>query len=348
MKPTLLDLLRLGFRRGSRWRVLALFAGLALLPSAVAVLPLWAQLAPRLDAYPGAAVLEQGLQAPLVLDLLRGLSEGGGNGAIGLGLAGGLVLALLVGPWSAGAALAEARAAEPMRLRGLLASAGDLWGRMVRTLLVAALPLGVAVGIASGLSFAATEAGKKALTEASDVAGHRWALLAGALLFFLAHLTVDAGRAHLAARPERRSAFLAWSAGAWMVLRRPVQTVVIGAVGTGLALLVAFALLALRGRLPLWPVWSPVFGFLLATLATGALAWGRSIRLTALAELAAWDGAERHRKRALRTARKGVRIAPTDPLLPAMAEPAPPPADVEPRPLDVTAPVEAPPRTGEG
>jgi len=350
VKPTLLGLLRLGFARGSRWRVLALFSGLAILPSLVAMLPLWVVVAPKLDAYPGAAALRDGLQAPLVFELLRTLGEKGGTGAIGLGLMGGLVLALVVGPWSAGAALAEARAAEPMRLHGLLAAAGDLWGRMVRMLLVALLPLGVASGIAGGLSAAAEQAGLKATTEAAAVAGGRWALAAGAVLLFLAHLTVDAGRAHLAARPERRSAFLAWAAGAWMVMRRPIQTIVIGAAGTGLALALAFALLAARGHLPFWPAWSPVLGFLLATLATAAVAWGRSVRLAALAELAAWDGAERARKKALKAARAAYRIAPTEPLLPAVADPTPPPPPTpeEPRPLDVTAPMEAPPKSGEG
>ncbi|MFO0582103.1 MAG: hypothetical protein U0229_07525 [Anaeromyxobacter sp.] len=348
MKPTLLGLLRIGFARGSRWRVLALFSGLALLPSIAGVAPLWAYLAKRLDAWPGAAALEGGFSTPIVMEVLfdgENLSR-----SITYGLAAALVLALLVGPWSAGAALAEARAAEPMRMRGLLASAGDLWGRMVRTLLVAAIPLGVAAAIAGGIVKAAEEAAKKVTLESAADARTRAALAAAAVVVFLAHLTLDAGRAHFAAEPGRRSAFLAWVAGAWLVIRRPVATIVVGAVGTGLALAVAAALLALRGRLPLWPAWSTVIGFVLATLATAAVAWGRSTRLAALAELAAWDGAERARKKALRAARKATRVAPTEPLLPAQPEPTPPPpAELEPRPLDVTQPVDpAPPKAGEG
>ena len=41
------------------------------------------------------------------------------------------------------------------------------------------------------------------------------------LFVWLAHVTVEAGRAHLAAEPERKSALLAWWSGVRLAVRRP-------------------------------------------------------------------------------------------------------------------------------
>jgi len=133
---------------------------------------------------------------------LRALSDEQGGRSIVLGLVAGVVLALVVAPWSAGAALAEGRAVEPMRIRGLLAAAGDLYGRLVRLVLVGALPLGLAALAASGLFAGAEAVRAKALTEAAGRAPSLWAGVGTAVLVFLAHLTLDAGRAQLAADPR--------------------------------------------------------------------------------------------------------------------------------------------------
>ena len=320
------SLLRLGVERGSRWRVLALFTGLALMPSALAVAPAWAYLSTRLDHAVGYESYRQHLTPSGAMELLRGLGEDGSGSKIGLGLVGGLLVALLVAPWSAGAAMAESRSTAPTRMRPLLGMAGELYGRLVRMTLVALVPLGIAGGVAAGLMKGADALGKKALTEAAAYGWIHGAEVAAAVAIFLAHLTLDAGRAHLAVRPERRSALLAWAAGAWMVIRRPVRSIALGAAGAALALVPAMVAMSLRERLPPGPGWSIVLGFLLATAATTALAWGRSVRLAALAELAAQDGLERARNRALRAARKATRVAKTEPLLPAMEDPGPTPA----------------------
>jgi len=330
---TLAALLRFGFVRGSRWRVLALFAGLAILPSLVATLPVWTFLSIQLDRSVAAEGLSAGLTLPLAFELVRTLSDERAGRMIVLGLASGLLVALVVGPIAAGAALAEGRAHQPMSIRGLLAAAGDLYGRLLRMVLVAAIPLGLAGAAAGGLFAAAERASARALTEADGRAPGLWAALGSAVLLFLAHLTLDAGRAFLAASPTRRSAFLAWTSGVWLVVRRPVRACVLGAAGTALGLGVALAFMALRGRLPAGPAWATAAGFLLATLATAAVAWGRSARLAALSELAALDAAERFRRRALAAARRAPRSVPTEPLLEAVPAPEPP------HPLDVTAPL---------
>ena len=322
----IVPLLRLGLSRGSRWRVLALFTGLALVPSALAVAPAWAYLSGKLDHSVGYASYRQHLTSSGLLELLRGLGENGSGGRIGLGLAGGLLVALLVGPWSAGAAMAESRSEVPMRMRPLLGMAGELYGRLVRMTLVAFVPLGIAGGLAAGFVKGADDLARKSLTEADAFGWHHRAQAAVAVVVFLAHLTLDAGRAQLAARPERRSAFLAWAAGAWMVIRRPVKTIALGAAGAALALVPAVVAMSIRERLPPGPGWSIVLGFLLATGATASLAWGRSVRIAALAELAAVDGLGRARNRALRAARKAIRVARTEPLLPAMDAPGATPA----------------------
>lgn len=334
-------LLRLGLSRGSRWRVLALFAGLAVLPSLVAALPIWRFLSAHLDRSVAADTVAGDLTLPVALELLRALADQQGGPAIGLGLASGLVIALVVGPWSAGAALAEGRAAEPMQIRGLLAAAGDLYGRLARMVVVAVLPLGLAWLAAGGLFAGARAASAKAFTESAGRAPYLWAGLIAAGLLFVAHLTLDAGRAQIAARPVRRSAFLAWVAGASLVLRRPIRSGLLGLAGTGLGLGGAFVLMALRGLLPAGPGWATALGFVLAALATAAVAWGRSVRLAALSELAALDAAERVRRRVLRAARRASRSAATEPILPAAGE------GTTSHTLDITAPISSPPPPGE-
>ncbi|MGC4001399.1 MAG: hypothetical protein QM767_29650 [Anaeromyxobacter sp.] len=321
MIPGLPSLLRLGLVRASRWRVLALFSTLALVASAAAVLPLWAYLAGQLDHAVGPDATGP-VTTGLLLELTRGLSENGGGVSIGLGLVGGLALSLLLGPWSAGAAMAEARAEAPLRFRALLGAAGQLYGRLLRLWLVALIPLGAAAGVSAALVHHAGDRAAHALTEAEALAAQRHGLWGALAVVFLAQLTVEAARAELAARPERRSALLAWAAGSWLVLRRPVRTLVSGALGVALALLASGAFMALRGRLPSGAGFTAL-GFLLATLASAGVAWGRAVRLGALAELAAHDEVVRAERRARRAERKQARRAAKQQARQADGAPAP-------------------------
>jgi hypothetical protein len=281
---------RVGLARATRWRMLLLFALATLIPAALATLPVWQFLSGLLDHAPRADLLARGMESSWLPDLLHGLEENPAAKAIPGGLLGGLVVALLVAPAMAGMALAEARSEQPLRFRPLLAGAGEAYGRMVRMAIAATLPLGAAGLATSGVLYLARKAGEKAVTEHAAVVQGRWALAVAAALFFLAHLTVDAGRARMAAQPARRSAFLAWLSGTWMVIRRPFRAVRVGILGALAGVGLGLVVMAVRQRLPAGPAWSAWAGILLAQVAAAAVGWGRAIRIAGLAELARGDG----------------------------------------------------------
>jgi hypothetical protein len=196
----------------------------------------------------------------------------------------------------AGAALALASADEPLRFRALLTGAAEHYGRMLRTVFVSLLPLGLAGAAAFGLSRAAAKAAEHAVLENQAIRYGRLAALAGFLLLFLAQLTVDAGRAAFAAEPHRRSACLAWWSGARLVLRRPGRALLAGATTLAAAAVLAAIFLLLRARLPQTGSVTVSLAFVLAELAVASVGWNRAARLVALAELMRADAAERARR----------------------------------------------------
>jgi hypothetical protein len=280
------DSIRTGFRRATRWRLLVLLAILSAIPAVLATLPIWQLLAGALDHAPRAALLAAGLDASLLPDLAQLATDTGAGAAIRGGFFSALVVALLLGPVAAGATLAEAGSDHALELRPLLTGAGRFYGRMFRTVLVAVIPLGLAgaaIGLVGRLSRLSAE---KAVTEAAAASQVRWSVAVGLAIFFLAHLTLDAGRARIGARPERRSALLAWFAGAWLVVRHPVHAVAIGVAGLAAGPVTALAVMALRERLPAGPRWSLVAAVLLAQVAAAAVGWGRAVRVAGLTRLA--------------------------------------------------------------
>ena len=289
-----------GLARATRVRLLLLLALASALPAALATFPAWRFLAARLDHAPGAEVLARGLDGSVLPDLVHALQGSPAAGAVSQGIAAAFLLALLIGPVLAAAALAEAGSVRRLPGRALLAASGDLYGRMLRTSLVAAIPLGLAGGGAGLLLRAARKVSERALTETEAVAAGRWALAGSALLLLVAHVTLDAGRAQMAARPERRSALLAWLAGAWLVARRPVRSLGLGLAGTLLGLGIGLAAMAVRERLPAGPAWAMAAGVLLAQVAALAVGWGRAARLGALRSLALEDAEARRVRRARR------------------------------------------------
>ncbi|MGA8890685.1 MAG: hypothetical protein WB493_03885 [Anaeromyxobacteraceae bacterium] len=278
--------IRAGFRRATRWRLLLLLALLSALPAALATLPIWQFLAGALDHAPRAALLAAGMEASWLPDLAQLAAEKGAGAGIQGGLLSALVVALLLGPVMAGATLAEAGSDHPLRLRPLLTGAGRFYGRMFRMVLVAAIPLGLAGAAISVVAKLTDASVAKAVTEVAAASQVRWAIGVGIVIFFLAQLTLDAGRARIAARPERKSAFLAWLAGAWLVVRHPVHSIAIGLAGVVAGPVAALAVMALRERLPAGPGWSLVATVLLAQVAAAAVGWGRAVRVAGLARLA--------------------------------------------------------------
>ena len=168
---------------------------------------------------------------------------------------------------------------------------------MVRVVVVAAIPLGLAGLGAVLLSRGAEKAAARAVTEAAAASRGRWTIVAIGILVFVAHLTVDAARARIASRPDRRSALLAWFSGTWLVLRRPVHALAIGLAGAMVGPVLGLVVMGLRERLPAGPRWAVVAGVLLAQVAAVAVGWGRAVRIAGLTRLSRADAEERLSRR---------------------------------------------------
>ncbi len=269
-------------RRGAQWRYLVLFLLLMLMPVGLAFVPIAGLLGSLFDHSPRAADLVARLDSHAFTEVLRQMGEPAAQGVF-TGTHAGLVFAAILAPGLAGAAATLARAQEgPLRLRALLAGAGELYPRMLRMALVALLPLGIAALVAGVAFHFAGKSSERAVVEATSDRAMRIATGVSVLFFWLAHVTLEAGRAHLAAQPERKSAFLAWWGGVRLVLRRPGKVLGLCLVttvgGFGGALLVT----ALRNRLVQAGPGTIVLALLLSQLAVLAIAWGRSSRLAGL------------------------------------------------------------------
>ncbi|HEY2028755.1 MAG TPA: hypothetical protein VGH20_06065 [Myxococcales bacterium] len=286
-------LLRKSLVRAGQWRLLFVFWAAVFLPSVLVALPVLAFFEKHLGHSPAALFTR--MDSATALDLFRQLSEDGSDANIRQGVVAALLVLLVSAPFAAAAAVAAAQTDERLRFRALLAGAGGLYGRMVRTFVAALIPFAIAAALTSAAFFAANRANDKAIRE--TLALGRWALAsaAAAVLIFLAHLVVDAARAQFAAAPQRRSALFALGKSLRLFVRRPLRVLGIGLVG-GLCAAVPSALLMLaRVRLPQRNPALVALAWLLAQLAIVCVGWGRNVRIFALAELSRADAAERLR-----------------------------------------------------
>jgi hypothetical protein len=276
------ELLGRALRRGAQWRYLVLFLVLMLMPIGLAFGPIASFLGSLFDHSPRAAELVARLDSHAFTEILRQLGEPSAEGMF-TGTHASLVFAAILAPALAGAAATLARAQEgPLRMRALLAGVGELYPRMLRMALVALLPLGVA-GVVAGIAFHfAGKSGEHAVVEATSDRATRIATGVSVLFLWLAHVTVEAGRAHLAAQPERKSTFLAWWSGVRLVLRRPGKVLGLCLVTTVCGVGGAVLVTALRNRLVQAGPGTIVLALLLSQLAVVAIAWGRSSRISGL------------------------------------------------------------------
>lgn len=272
-------------RAALQWRLLLWWALLLLLPALVATLPAWQLLSSSLDYSPFAARLAERLDLLSIADILTAARERHAAALTG-GAGVGVVLALLFSPLLTGMTGFAARAARgtpPPGFTALLAGGAHEYGRMLRMLVWAALPLGLALGLGSGALNLAGKVAEKAVLQGDAERAIRLAQLAGALLLMLAHVTLEAGRALLAldddARPRRVSAVLAWGAACRLLLRRPLALVglylAITLPGLGIAALLGVARLNVTpsGGVGLWAA------FALTQLIVLVLGWMRAARL---------------------------------------------------------------------
>lgn len=271
-------------RSALQWRLLLLWTGCLLIPAIVAVLPMWQMLGANLDHSVHAARLAQELDMLAITDLLGAH----GKNAAAFANAGlfALALTLLLSPLLSGMVVTAARAAGPPGLRDLAAGGLREYPRMFRMLLWAAVPLGIAAALGGAAMNAAEKHAQTAILESSADNARLAAMALFALLFMLAHATIDAGRAALAIERRRTSAVKAWWDGLKMLLKRPVATfgtyACISLAGFAIAALLTLA----RLNVPYIGTVGFIGGIVLTLAIVAVTGWMRSARLFAMVDLA--------------------------------------------------------------
>lgn len=286
-------LLRRSLRRGLQWRLLLLWWASLLVPSALVALPAFAFLRDHLDHSTRAVHNVAWLEGATLIELLRQLGQPGPALALGWGAASAVVCLLAVSPFVAGATVAAARGDGPLRLGALMAGGGELYGRMLRTLLAGLVPLGLGSAAAAGIFKVAARANERATTETAAQRNLVVAAVCAAAVLFAVQLVVEAARAQFAADPGRRSAVLALWSGARLLVRRPARAFAVGAAGALAGVGVALALMALRLQVVQSAPAGIALAWLLAQAARVAAGWGRATRILGLAELSRSDAAAR-------------------------------------------------------
>jgi hypothetical protein len=281
---TRLAALAQALRSGLEWRVLTIFTLGMLLPTLVAVAPAWQLLGSALDHSPRVPDIARRFDI-LAFEDVAVLFRRDGPALAGAGAA-ATVVALGLYPLLTGMMLSVANGVRAPRATELVQNGVAWYGRALRSWLVSAIPWGVAGGLTAVAFKVARGSVDRAVLESQANWASRSATLVAVLLFVLAHATVEAGRAELAADERRRSAFRAWIAGLRHIVERPVA--LFGSyLGVTLAsLLVASALALLRIRVV--GSTGPTFwlGVVLTQLAVAAIGWGKASRIMALAALA--------------------------------------------------------------
>jgi hypothetical protein len=276
-------ILRQAGRAALQWRLLLLWILVIWIPTALLAVPLVATLAAQLDYAVHAAEWAKAINFVMVSDLMEQLSADAGAFA-GSAIAAGIVL-LAGNPFLNAMFAGASRSDKPLRLGQLLHAGLADYGPMLRLVLMAIVPLGIALGLGALLMKGVHKYAEHAILE-SDVQAVTWiAKGVAALLFVYAHAGVDAGRAWLAFEPRKRSAVKAWWRGAGLVFFHPWRSLGLYLAITLAAGLVLAVLSVLRMELPTGHVWGFVAGLLIVQVIVAVIAWMHYARLFALLEL---------------------------------------------------------------
>ncbi len=273
-----------GLRNAAQWRLLLWWLLALWLPTLLVALPVWSALQSAWGESPQAAAIAAGKNLPLFADAIVGLDEK--LGGINIAALFAFAVTALLSPWLAGMVVASIRAGRKLRMGELLHGGFAEYGRMFRTLLWSVLPLAVAIGVGMAAIHLGTRHEDKAIL-ASEVENGRMAgLIVLAILFVIAHMTVEAGRGWFGADGGLRSAIKAWWRGTKLVFRRPLASLIVY-LGTSLFGYVLAALVALwRLNVNGAGMGGFLLGVVLAQSAIVFLAWGRIARLYGFADLA--------------------------------------------------------------
>ena len=273
-----------GLRGAMQWRLWVLWALVTLACALLAALPAWGWLGAAFDHSVHADAIANGEAPALFADAVMSREAP-------VALLGGSVLAagllmLLASPLLAGATIAAIRSRTRLGFGDLLRGAIAEYGPMLRMLVWSVVPLGLALLVMSVIIGANESAHEHAIDGSGVATGRNIAFGVGAVLFILAHASLEAGRGWLATDGRLRSALKAWWRGVKLLCRRPVAVLLAWLVTTVLGLALALLFAYLRQ----FAGGAGLGGFLLALLLgcgiAAGLACGRIARLYAMAALA--------------------------------------------------------------
>jgi hypothetical protein len=265
----------------AQWRYLLVFVLGTLLPAAVVLAPVHGFFVSLFDHSTRSRQLVSSLDSSAFFDVLKQLGEPAAA-SIGTGVASAFILTLVIAPALAAAAATVAQQDTRVDVRSLLGGTGGLYPRMLRMAVTSLLPLGVATALAAVIVTLVGKSNEHAVLESAASRNSWIAGIGAALVVWLAHSTVELGRAVLVAEPERRSAFLAWWTALRLLVRRPLQVLGLCLVTTLAGLLLATVLTAMRLRMsPSGPV-TIAIEFLVAQAAIVSIGWSRASRLAGL------------------------------------------------------------------
>lgn len=272
-------------RAALQWRLLLWWAILLFLPTFVATLPVWQMLGENLDQSLYASRLAERLDLIAVADLMGAVREHYAS-AIQAGASVALLLTVLLSPLLSSMSLAAARARDRLGFMALLAAGAQGYARMLRVLIVAIIPLGIAGALSAFAFHLAGKSIEAATLEGDALRASHVALAVGVVLMLLAHASVDSARAVLGNDRRRRSALLAWWQGCKLLLRRPLAVLGVYLAITFIGLALAAALGLARAHVPALGAGGTLGALALAQLLVLVLGWTRSARLFALMALA--------------------------------------------------------------
>ncbi len=271
-------------RAALQWRMLLVWVLLMLIPTLILTAPLWQMLGAQLDYSVHAAEIARSIDATVFADLMA--AHGKSSAAFTQAGVVALVATLLISPFLSAMAASAARAASTPGFGALVAGGMSEYPRMFRMQVFSLLPLGLAIALGGAAMDVASEQARDVVAASDGDVASMLAWLVAALLFAIAHATLDAGRAALAIERRRTSVVKAWWAGCKLLLRRPLATMgaYLAISCSGLALAAALAL----GRINVAGVnlAGLIAALLLVQVTVAVLGWMRSARLFALIEVA--------------------------------------------------------------
>ncbi|MEN9865153.1 MAG: hypothetical protein RL748_743 [Pseudomonadota bacterium] len=276
--------LALACRHALQWRLLLIWVILLLLPTIFATAPIWMLMSSAFDHSVYAEQIAAQFDVTALGDFFMLLQQQ--RVVLGSAALGGAFSALLLSPLLSGMTISAINADKPLSCSALIAGGMVEYGRMLRLLLLALLPIGLALAVAKMAHKAMEEYGDSVVLESqADWAWYGWLGLA-LLLLVLTHVSVDAARAHFAIDPNCRSAWRAMWRGMKMVFSRPLAT--LGCyIGISLiGFLLVFALIYLRINLPHASTAGVCLALVFMQVMMVVVAWMRNARLFALAAVA--------------------------------------------------------------